>query len=105
VSASVPRKVIEQIKKAGLPTGGPHPFKPKLRTNRRGEKEIERKAATRGPKRGKKGYVDNQGRIWIRDRAHADVPDHWDVQINGGEDYFRFDQRGNEIAPDLARGR
>jgi hypothetical protein len=85
------------MKKACLPTGGARPFKPKLTKNQRGELVIEKKAVTKGPKRGKKGFVDDQGSIWIRDRAHADVPDHWDVQIDGGEEYIRVDQNGNEL--------
>jgi hypothetical protein len=50
---------------------------------------------TYGPKSGKCGYVDVNGRIWIKDRAHAGDPDHWDVQENGGKEYFRVDQNGN----------
>jgi hypothetical protein len=41
--------------------------------------------------------VDVQGRIWIRDRAHADVPDHWDVQIDDGDRYIRVDNDGNQL--------
>ena len=82
-----------------MPSGGQHPFKPRLVKNRKGQEEIERKAAAKAPtaKRGRKGYVDEQGRIWIKDRAHADVPDHWDVQLNEGEDYIRVDLDGNEL--------
>jgi hypothetical protein len=43
------------------------------------------------------GYQDMAGRIWIRDLAHAGVPDHWDVQVNGGQSYFRVDDNGNVI--------
>lgn len=94
---NLPQKVIDQIQKAGLPTNGTHPFKPKLSTNRRGEPVIEKTIVTNGPKKGKKGYADIQGRIWIKDRSHADVPDHWDVQIDGGDEYFRVDNNGEEI--------
>jgi hypothetical protein len=96
--AGLPQKVIDQVQKARLPTGGQHPFKPRLVTNRKGEPVIAKGAIRTGPKRGKMGYVDEQGRIWIKDRAHANVPDHWDVQIAGGQDYFRVDLNGNEIA-------
>ena len=48
-----------------------------------------------GPKAGKLGYVDSSGRIWIKDRAHAGDPDHWDVQEDGGSTYFRVDLDGN----------
>ena len=44
------------------------------------------------PRSGKPGSVDDQGRIWIRDRAHAKLPDHWDVQIDDGADYIRIDR-------------
>jgi hypothetical protein len=98
VASGLPKKVIEQIKKAGLPTGGRHPFKPKLVKNMRGEEVIEKKAVQKGPKKGKRGYVDEQGRIWVKDRAHAGVPDHWDVQIDEGQDYIRVGTDGNEIA-------
>jgi hypothetical protein len=83
--------------RAGLPTGGRHPFRPKLTTNRRGDPVLEKKAIAGGPKKGKRGYVDDQGRVWIKDRAHAGLPDHWDVQIDDGDDYVRIDQSGNEI--------
>lgn len=81
----------------GLTDGGTHPFKPRLVTNRKGDQVIEKRAVAKGPKRGKRGYVDDQGRIWIKDRAHANVPDHWDVQIEGGEDYLRVDENGEEV--------
>jgi hypothetical protein len=83
---------------AGLPAEGTHPFIPKIVKNKKNEDIIDKQAVTKGPKRGKRGYVDDQGRIWIRDRAHAGVPDHWDVQIDGGKDYFRVDKDGNKIA-------
>ena len=51
----------------------------------------------KGPKAGKKGVVDDQGNIWIRDRAHAGVPDHWDVQIDDGDGYFRMGLDGNQL--------
>lgn len=98
VATNLPQKVIDQMRKAGLPTGGSHPFHPKLTTNRKGEQVIEKRAVGKGPKQGKKGYVDEQDRIWIRDRAHSDVPDHWDVQIDDGDDYFRVDDGGNELS-------
>jgi hypothetical protein len=97
VSANLPQKVIDQMRKAGVPTGGPVPFRPKLMTNRKGEQVIEKRAVGVGPKQGKRGYVDDQGRVWVRDRAHADVPDHWDVQIDDGADYFRVDDDGTQL--------
>jgi hypothetical protein len=97
VPPALPQKFIEQMKKAGLPLSGPHPFKPKLTQNRKGDSVIEKRAPKTGPKSGKKGYVDDQGRIWIKDIAHAGLPDHWDVQINDGDEYIRIDQNGNEL--------
>lgn len=91
-------KIDRQIRKAGLPTGGAHPFRPRLGTNARGDPILEKETVSVGPKQGKRGYVDDQGRIWIRDRAHASVPDHWDVQIDGGQEYFRVDDDGNLLA-------
>jgi hypothetical protein len=97
LSTELPKKVTDQIGKAGLPTEGEHPFKPSLVTNRRGEIMIQKATVLHGPKKGKMGFVDEHGRIWIKDHAHADVPDHWDVQEDGGESYFRVDEQGNKI--------
>ena len=97
MSSNLPEKVVEQMTKAGLPTGGSHPFRPRLVKNIRSDELIEKRAIGKGPKRGKRGYVDEQGRIWIRDRAHAHIPDHWDVQIADGDDYIRVDFDGNLI--------
>ena len=97
MSSALPQKIIDQMAKAGLPTSGTHSFVPKLTTNRQGEPTIEKLPIAIGPKAGKRGYVDVQGRIWIKDRAHSGLPDHWDVQINGGEEYFRVDQHGNVL--------
>jgi hypothetical protein len=97
VADNLPQKIIDQMKKAGLPTSGAHPFQPKLTNNQKGEQIIEKRAVGKGPKQGKRGYVDVSGRIWIRDRAHADVPDHWDVQIDDGDRYIRVDNDGNQL--------
>jgi hypothetical protein len=93
----LPQKVIDQIANAGLPTGGPHPFKPRIVRNRKGEQIIDKKVIRKGPKQGDRGYVDDQGRIWIKDRSHGRYPDHWDVQIDDGADYFRVGLDGNEL--------
>ena len=98
MSGSLPQKVIDQMRKVGLPTSGLHQFQPRMTTNVRGDPMIEKRTVSKGPKQGKRGYVDELGRIWIRDRAHAVVPDHWDVQIAEGDDYFRVDDDGNELA-------
>lgn len=93
--ANLPEKVQKQIEKAELPQSGSIPFEPKLTTNRRGDLAIEKAEVMHGPKRGKKGYVDSAGRIWVRDRGHAQLPDHWDVQISEGRDYIRVDDAGD----------
>lgn len=92
---NLPRKIDKQIDKAGLPSSGSAPFIPMLDKNRRGEPIIKKATVQHGPKQGTKGFVDTQGRIWIKDRAHAGDPDHWDVQEDGGEKYFRVDPNGN----------
>jgi hypothetical protein len=97
VPSDLPEKVVKQMAKAGLPTGGSHPFKPKLTTNPKGELIIDKQAPTIGPKSGKKGFVDEQGRIWIKDSAHAGLPIHWDVQIDDGAEYIRVDCSGEEV--------
>ncbi|HZT81553.1 MAG TPA: hypothetical protein VFA26_15110 [Gemmataceae bacterium] len=94
---ALPEKIIEQMRKAGLPSGGQHPFSPELTRNRQGDPVIEKRAVTKGPKRGKRGYVDVHGRIWVKDRGHAGLPDHWDVQIDDGDEYIRVDEHGNEL--------
>ena len=97
MSDALPQKIIDQIEAAGLPTDGEHPFKPKFTTNKNGDPIIEKRPIKKGPKIGKKGFVDDQNRIWIKDRAHANVPDHWDVQVDDGEDYFRVGLDGSLI--------
>jgi hypothetical protein len=98
MSTGLPQKVLNQIANAGLPTGGQHPFKPRIVTNRQGQQIIDKQVVQKGKKRGKYGYVDDQGRIWVKDWSHAGLPDHWDVQIDGGADYFRVDLNGNEVS-------
>ncbi len=72
------------------------PFIPQLEENKKGEQIIKKMAIQHGPKKGKVGYVDANGRIWIKDRAHAGYPDHWDVQENGGDaGHIRVDSQGN----------
>src|SRR5262249_21804438 len=97
VAQTPPEKIARQIQGAALPTGGPIPFDPKLDRNRKGEEIIRKATVQHGPKKGKKGFVDIHGRIWIKDRAHAGDPDHWDVQEDGGKQYFRVDQEGNPL--------
>jgi hypothetical protein len=53
VSPGLPEKVEEQMKKAGLPFGGQHPFKPRIVKNRRNEDIIDKQVIRSGPKRGK----------------------------------------------------
>jgi hypothetical protein len=94
---SLSPKVERQIGKAGLPTGGPVPFVPQLDKNKKGDPIIRRGTILYGPKQGKKGYVDTQGRIWVKCLAHGSYPDHWDVQVDQGKDYFRVDMDGNVL--------
>jgi len=93
----LPDKIERQIDKAGLPTAGAIPFEPKLDKDKRGRDIIRKETVAHGPKKGKKGYVYIKGRIWIKDRAHAGDPDHWDVQEDGGKRYFRVDPQGNRL--------
>lgn len=95
MAKGLPKKIDRQIDKAGLPKGGSVPFVPKLDQDKEGRPIIKKATIQHGPKKGKKGYVDSKGRIWIKDRAHAGDPDHWDVQENGGKQYFRVDPNGN----------
>jgi hypothetical protein len=91
------QKLKDQLAKAGLPLSGTHPFRPRLTKNRRGEMIVERAQVFRAPaaQAGRVGWVDTDGRIWLRDHAHAGLPDHWDVQEDGGKTYFRVDGNGN----------
>ncbi len=93
----LPEKLVNQIRKAELPEGGKEPFRPLVVKNRFGEDIIEKRSVNHGPKRGKRGWVDDRGRIWIRDTAHAGVPDHWDVQVDDGQSYIRVDFDGSVI--------
>jgi hypothetical protein len=89
-------KIDKQMKKAGLPTGGAMPFHPQLEKNRKGEPIIKKAPVLHGPKKGKYGYVDTNGRIWIKDYAHGRYPDHWDVQEDAGaKGRKRVDSHGN----------
>ena len=97
MSDDAPDKVDRQIAKARLPQSGQVPFVPKLKTNERGEQEIVKARSQYGPKRKKKGYVDINGRIWIKERAHSGQPDHWDVQIDEGQRYIKVDFQGNQL--------
>ena len=90
------QKIHKQMAKAGLPADGAIPFKPQIATNKKGEPIIIKAPVRHGPKKGKYGYVDSMGRIWIKDRAHGKYPDHWDVQENGGaQGHTRVDLQGN----------
>ena|SRR5215218_9610977 len=91
---NLPPKLAAQIAKAGLPQSGQEPYRPQLVPNRRGQVVVAKAAVQHGPKAGKRGWVDDQGRIWIRDYAHAGLPDHWDVQDANGTSYFRVDMGG-----------
>jgi hypothetical protein len=97
VSANLPDKIESQITKAGLPQGGQFPYLPRLMKNARGDLEIAKAMPRHGPKRTKKGYVDDQGRIWIKEHAHAGQPVHWDVQIDDGLRYIKVDIQGNPL--------
>jgi hypothetical protein len=88
-------RVDRQIKKAERPTGGPIPFVPRLDKNKKCDPVIRRGTIQHGPKNGKKGYVDTQGRIWIKCQAHGTYPDHWDVKVDECKEYFRVDSGGN----------
>ena len=94
---NLPAGLLDQILKAGLPTAGNIPFVPKLAKSRRGDVIIEKADVRTGPKKDKRGWVDVHDRIWIRDRGHAGLGDHWDVQIDGGDSYIRVDDLGNEV--------
>jgi hypothetical protein len=75
--------------------GNQRSFVPQLDYNKEGKQIIRKAAVNHGPKKGKHGYVDTMGRIWIKDRAHAGDADHWDVQEDGGKKYIRVDPQGN----------
>ena len=74
-------------------------FVPKLKKGPKGHLIMDKGRVTSGPKSGAVGLLDDQGRIWVRDEAHAGYPLHWDVQVNGGADYFRVGLDGNPVTP------
>ena len=94
----LPQSVIDQVRELRLPTGGACPFDPAFRRSPSGVDLIRRGAIDHGPKRDKAGFRDKQGRIWIRDRAHGGVPEHWNVQIDGGRRSDRVGDDGNSLA-------
>jgi len=93
------KKVENQLAKAKLPMSGTHPFSPSLTKNKKGETIVKRAEARSAPRAqaGRMGWVDSNGRIWLRDRAHAGLPDHWDVQEDDGRTYFRVGDDGNML--------
>jgi hypothetical protein len=97
VANSLPEKIDKQIDKAGLPRGGSNPFIPQLDKDRKGRPILKKAMVRYGPRKGKKGYVDTDGRIWIKDRAHGNYADHWDVQEDDGRAYKRIDLNGNPL--------
>ena len=97
MTEQTPDKVHKQIRKLQLPTGGKVAFVPKLIKNRRGHFEIKKQTVLHGPRKGRIGYVDVEGRIWLKDYAHAQYPDHWDVQIHAGKDYLRVGFDGEPL--------
>jgi hypothetical protein len=94
VGAQYSKKIKDQMANAGLPQVGPVPFEPRVVKNKSGEDEIDKKAPLYGRRKNKKGFVDVQGRIWIKDWAHSGYPNHWDVQVDSGQSYFRVDYNG-----------
>ena len=68
MSSGLPQKVVDQMSNAGLPSTGECPFEPRVVKNRAGGDIIDKQKITKGPKKGKFGYVDVRGRIWVRDR-------------------------------------
>ena len=95
----LPEKVKRQIEGAGLPQGGATPFRPKLVRNKKGELIIDKQKPIHAPSpwNTKKGFVDEEGRIWLKDKPHAGYPEHWDVQIDEGKDKFRVGMDGNPV--------
>lgn len=72
----VTEKLIGQMTKAKLPyLKGSVPYIPKLKRNDRAEVEVVKVETPRGF-----GWTAQDGKIWIRGRAHAGYPNHWDVQ-------------------------
>lgn len=97
MAKNLPKRIYRQMDKTGLPKGGIDPFIPKLDKDKMGRPIIKEASVQQRPKKGKKGYVDIKGRIWIKDRAHGSYPDHWDVQENSGQTYVRVDLHGNPL--------
>ena len=96
-SPDLPPKLVTQLAKMRLPLGGTVPFVPVLDRNRAGEPILARRLIDKGVRHGTPGLLDAAGRIWVRDAAHAGLPEHWDVQIDGGADYIRVGYDGEVI--------
>ncbi|MBI4815751.1 MAG: VCBS repeat-containing protein [Deltaproteobacteria bacterium] len=96
-------KIYNQLKRLNLPQPGPKvqfPFHPRLTQNKKGEWILKKSMPSSGPRVGKEGYEDLEGRIWIRDTGHTGSH-HWDVQIPpfGPKSYENVDYQGNIMAP------
>ena len=89
LNAGLPTKVAAQLATMRLPLSGRVPFRPVLVRNRRGDLVLARRKVEHGPRKDVPGLLDDQGRIWVHDDAHAGWPSHWDVQLDGGVDYMR----------------
>lgn len=67
----------------GLPKNGQYPYIP--------PKKFYSHKLSDFPKHSEKnGFLDNKNQIWVWDKKHKD---HWDVQLDDGDDYLR-------VAPD-----
>ena len=92
--ANIPESLREKMRKKGLPGGGEVPFIPKPKTNKKGDQILDNQPIPAGPKKGDRGPIDSQDRVWRRhkDEKHGD---HWDVQIDGGSDQLNINDDGS----------
>lgn len=89
----------QKLREKALGFGLPASFKPKFEKNKGGKWILMKKPApaAKGNAKDREGWVDEEGRIWIRNYAHAGYPDHWDVQMDGGATYMNVKVDGSPM--------
>ena len=89
-------EILSQMQRRGLPQAGEMPFIPRTFRDRSGRLRIQRGSPERGPRSGTRdqGFVAQDGNVWMKhiDQQHGD---HWDVQIDNGQDHINVNPDGS----------
>lgn len=95
----LPETVQQQMLRYELPVIGNVAFQPALvgSKNIDGGMAIQTTAIESGPHEGRIGFVDIDGRVWVRVRSQSTDFKFWHVQTNDPNQSFRIDNNGNKI--------